>query len=188
MYTSFVPVDLFCPSRDRNRLGIRWTEGFLVYWGWVQEFKACAVSKGRLREAFAVLLDADRPHPLALEVYDMSDRENVFKRLRKLAASAAVGSGVEDAEARARWPLLFAFIAEPTYPDGTARELATVTVFVDTGVFKACLSDRDTQQSLWASSGSLEGLWDALEGRLNDPDADWRRKAAAPALKRGKKG
>lgn len=171
---------------DWRRDGVRWG-GFFLYGGWLGEDRAQAVSCGRLISAFCVTVDAETRPASAVEGYDMSDRVGFFKHLRRLASKASVAGGVEDPDAMSRWPYLVVLLSEPTYPDGEPRQLASMTIFVDGGSWKACLSDRDTDQALFASSETLAGLLDAMEGRLAGPDPDWRRKGAKPSSPRPKK-
>jgi hypothetical protein len=84
------------------------------------------------------------------------------------------GMMLEDKDFQKECPTLYAYVAAPTWPDGSARELSTVIVFVEDGRIKGCLSDKDTGMTLWASSGTLAGLWEALEARLTGDEVDWR--------------
>jgi hypothetical protein len=58
--------------------------------------------------------------------------------------------------------------------EGKARETGTVLIFCEDGLWKACISDRDNDRVLFRACGTLDGLWEALEGALESPAPDWR--------------
>lgn len=74
------------------------------------------------------------------------------------------------------------------WPDGEERETSTLLLFVEDGVFKACLNDRENERGLWATSETLRGSIEALEARLRGGKADWRAWSGSSRNKRGKKG
>jgi len=82
-----------------------------------------------------------------------------------------------------RAPTLGHFLCDESWPDGEARQRSTLVIFVEDGNFKACLSDKDSNTSLWASCKSFDDLLEAMESRLTDDRPDWRR-----ARLKGKKG
>lgn len=71
-------------------------------------------------------------------------------------------------------PRLHEFLSCAVYDDGSARKTGTLLVFVDSGLLKACLSDRDVSQVAFASANSMAGLLEALEGGLLEESLDWR--------------
>lgn len=75
-------------------------------------------------------------------------------------------------------PTLFEFLSAESYEDGTSRQLPTITVFVSPSGFQACLNDRDQSQACFVTSGTLEGLWAALEKGLADDTLAWRPSAS----------
>jgi len=95
----------------------------------------------------------------------------------------AQGGKVEDPKSRKEAPTLLCYLEEAAWPDGELREPSTLIVFVEEGSFKACLSEKNTLKSLWATSKTFWGLLEALESRLTADTLDWR--AQRP---KGKKG
>lgn len=81
-------------------------------------------------------------------------------------------------DVRVKWPHVWDYLALSAYDDGTARQRATVTLFVDQDGPKACLNDRDLGRTLWRSGISFVALLDSLEAALADDSADWRHKPA----------
>jgi len=78
-------------------------------------------------------------------------------------------------------PAVVEYLTASTYPDGSARERSTISIFVEDGVVKACLSDRDQARTLWRSGASVEDAVMALEGAVVDGTADWRRSGGGKA-------
>jgi hypothetical protein len=72
-------------------------------------------------------------------------------------------------------PALSAMLCDETYADGGARKTATLLLFTDGGAFKACLRDRDADETAWVSGEGLEGILDALEAGLQGGRLDWRK-------------
>jgi hypothetical protein len=100
---------------------------------------------------------------------------NAFKSLK----ATGVESLFCDEDFAAEYPTLFAFLAMATDDDGKPRTTSTVMVFIESGVCKACLKERDHDRTLWASAPSILGVFAALETRLNDSPVDWREPAAS---------
>lgn len=78
-----------------------------------------------------------------------------------------------------KYPLLWAMLADPTYDDGSSRELGTLVIFVEHGQLKGCLSDRDVDTVLFRSADGPVDLLMALEEALGGNGADWRQSRAA---------
>jgi len=72
-------------------------------------------------------------------------------------------------------PFLGAFLGDVLYDDGAVRKTGTLLVFVDQGVLKACLSDRDVAEVAFVSASSFEGLMERLEGGLREGALEWRK-------------
>jgi hypothetical protein len=74
-------------------------------------------------------------------------------------------------------PALRAMLCDVSYADGSRRVTATLLVFTDGGAFKACLRDRDTEETAWVTGQGLTGLLDALEVGLQEGRLDWRKES-----------
>lgn len=74
-----------------------------------------------------------------------------------------------------RAPTLGHFLCDECWPGGEVRQRSSLVVFVEDGVFKACLSDKDSGSSLWSSCRSFDDLLEAIEARLTDDRPDWRK-------------
>lgn len=102
------------------------------------------------------------------------------------AEMVRLDSDARDLAFRGRYPALAEWLSAQQYPDGTARETSTLLAFIEGGLYKGCLNDRDNARGLWASSGSFEGLLEALEGHLQAGTGEWRQSAPRQGA-RGKK-
>lgn len=80
-----------------------------------------------------------------------------------------------DTELAANCPALACYLGSDTWEDGEVRQRSSLVMFFEDGVYKVCLSDKDTNMSLWASSRSFLGLSEALEARLTEERVDWRK-------------
>jgi len=78
----------------------------------------------------------------------------------------------DDAE---HWPVLVEFLNLQKFVDGSPRLTGTLLVFVQDGMLKAMLKDREEGLIGFKSYDSLDGLLDALENDLRDDLVDWRK-------------
>jgi len=65
-------------------------------------------------------------------------------------------------------------LVENRFPDGGARQTSTLLLFVEHGVVKVCLNDRDQGCSAWASGSSVGDCLEALEMGLQADSLQWR--------------
>lgn len=81
-------------------------------------------------------------------------------------------------------PLLIDYLTNTRYDDGAVREVSTLNIFIQDGVFKVAVNDRDAEASLYASGETLQLALAAAESRLNANVADWRFWKSAKAKKK----
>jgi len=72
-------------------------------------------------------------------------------------------------------PTLWEYLTEAEYSDGTARRPATLLLFAEDGLVKACLHDRDQGRSAWSSGPGEEECLGSLEEKLVSGTVEWRR-------------
>jgi len=94
---------------------------------------------------------------------------------RRVSGGVALGGGVLDSV-----PLVVDFLCCPTWDDGSARQVGSMTLFCDDGTLKACVNDKEAQLMLFVSGGSLEALLGALEEALRTGGGDWRPSNRGP--------
>lgn len=93
---------------------------------------------------------------------------------------------VADEDFMGLYPLVWQYLTQPTWPDGTPRQPSTVATFTQHGRWTICLTEKNWGLILFATADRIEGLWEALDARLSDPKADWRqdRKSAGQQARR----
>lgn len=74
------------------------------------------------------------------------------------------------------YPLLAAHMGDPIYDDGTPRLTSTLLIFAEQGLWKACLSCRDTEEVAFVSASCVRDLLLKLEDGLEADELDWREK------------
>jgi hypothetical protein len=87
-----------------------------------------------------------------------------------------------DAGAQALYPSLYEFLTATSYDDKSERQLPTLLLFGEDGMWKCCLNDRDQSRMLWVSGASLSALFASLDAAIGGGCAEWR--AAKPWKKR----
>lgn len=88
------------------------------------------------------------------------------------------GEAVESkgvAAMRQELPAVYEYLTLAKMPDGNERQVATLIVFIEDGRWKVCLSDRETDRTLWMSGDTLEDCLLSLDQAIQTGDANWRR-------------
>lgn len=107
-----------------------------------------------------------------LEVYmGKASWDNVFGGTTPASTTAAV----EDPAMAEMYPTLCMMMTETPVLSGKKRQTCTLALVAEDGMFKAGLRDRDRMMSIWVSSPTWEGLWDALESALTQEPPPWRK-------------
>lgn len=89
-------------------------------------------------------------------------------------SGAASSGGFPDQSFETDYPVLYSYLCDTCYSDGTARKTATITMFVDGGYLKACVNDRDNARTAFVTGGTLVELLDSMEGLLCDNKTVWK--------------
>lgn len=97
-------------------------------------------------------------------------------KLSKIGAGKKTpgAAAAKDADLEKSHPAIYTMMAATVDDDGKPRQTSTLTIVMEDGLVKGGLKDRDRNASIWRSSKSLKGLFDALEGALMSGEADWR--------------
>lgn len=80
-------------------------------------------------------------------------------------------------------PALWEHLTLGLWDDGSVRETSTVLVFLQDGVLKACLRDRNRPAVGFVAGVSWEGLFESLEAALVSGKLDWRPDRPMPRKK-----
>jgi hypothetical protein len=170
------PGAVFRPTRQRDswwwRDGVRLVRGAGVIHGW-------SIGWSGLPSVYDSITDAIPPDGDSLRVLE----EFAMSLLRKADLSTRGQDRAKvltDPGFSNRFPVLWSFLTQKTWEDGSARLTSTLLIFEQDGILKAMLKDKDAGLCLWVAGATFEGLYDALEGALSDPRADWRQDRQEP--------
>jgi len=83
---------------------------------------------------------------------------------------------LEDSDFSSMLPALAEHLILTNYEDGTHRQTSTLLIFVDAGVLKMCLSDREIGRSCFVTGRTFEEAFKALDDGLANDTVDWRTK------------
>jgi len=83
------------------------------------------------------------------------------------------------------YPTLLEWMETDRWEDGTQRATTTLFIFVDVGLIKAMLKDRDASKVAFVSGTSLEAVLEAIERGLSEGSTEW--KVDRPPAGRGRK-
>lgn len=73
------------------------------------------------------------------------------------------------------FPNLYARMTDTTWEDGSFRRTDTLTIFLQDGMLKGVLKDRNQDKSAFLSSNTLKDLLEALEAALLDDSLHWKQ-------------
>lgn len=80
-----------------------------------------------------------------------------------------------DAAFTKSYPAVWEYLVVSVWPDGKARERASLLMVVEDGMWKGCVNDREHGRSLWRSGETLLALLASLDEGLRKGAGDWRR-------------
>ena len=84
----------------------------------------------------------------------------------------------EDNEFSTNYPTIFEYLTLNSWGPGQPRSTSTIMLFVDNGVLKLCINDRDNQRSAFFTGTTLSAALVACENALSGETADWRSKSS----------
>ena len=99
-----------------------------------------------------------------------------LKRLKEAVARPGNAPAATDAEWQKLYPAIVEYMTLVMDDDKQQRQTSTLLLFAEGRVWKACLGDRETELSLWASGESVAELLEALEAMLESSTPGWRSK------------
>lgn len=101
--------------------------------------------------------------------------EEAMKRPDAAKPEAGAKGLLKDEHSMKHYPTLVQFLSDDTWDDGGSRTPGSLTFFIEDGIWKACLNDRDAQASLYVTGDNATACMKSLEARLTGATtADWR--------------
>jgi len=98
-----------------------------------------------------------------------------FKKLFGGTVRRDMETALDDADFLKRWPVLNMLLVNLKDDDGKLRLPCTLTIVCEHGMAKAGLRERNEGLNLWVSSGTIMGVFDALEEAVQADPPQWRR-------------
>jgi len=110
------------------------------------------------------------------ECYPFIDCETYMALVKPTVngAGGAVPQVYSDPELKNQYPTLFEYLAAAEYSDGSKRKTATLLVFIELGVCKVCLNDRDVQRQAFVSARTLNEALSVMDDQLQADSVEWR--------------
>lgn len=103
------------------------------------------------------------------------------RKVMSLVKPAVIG-GVTQAPAASResefatlHPSLWEYLSCEQWADGSARVPASLLIFVEGGLLKACVNDRALERTGWATGPTLEAVLASLDAGIASDGIEWRR-------------
>jgi hypothetical protein len=109
---------------------------------------------------------------------------NFLRRPSSNGVRSADGAASVDCAYCQRYPALAEFLTLSEWEPGQLRVTGTLLLFVEEGVWKACLHDRDDCKAAFVSSETFQGLLERVDEGLRGDDFDWRNKRQQSPRKR----
>lgn len=81
-----------------------------------------------------------------------------------------------DHQMASKYPTLFAYLTDRNWGDGSARLTSTILIFVENGVLRVCINDRDNNRSAFVTGVTLEDALNTVETKLCGETMEWRFK------------
>lgn len=90
--------------------------------------------------------------------------------------TGAAGSStpIADPKVSGRFPALWDFVTVTACDNGDPRKTTTLLLFVEGGVWKCCIHDRERDRSAFVAASTLEGLMGKVDKGLDTDSLDWR--------------
>lgn len=99
--------------------------------------------------------------------------EFVQKAKKRSIARSQVTS-IDDPQWQSTYPALHDFMTSDRWDKNTVRKTTTLFLFVDGGLLKACINDRDREETAFVSARTFKELFQAIEEGLQGDTLDWR--------------
>lgn len=96
-----------------------------------------------------------------------------IERRKKSVSKAKKASAGKSAFAKEH-PAIWEYLSLDTGKDGGKRDTASLTIFVDEGQLKCCVSDKEAQEVAFWSAETWEELIAGVEADLSVGEGDWR--------------
>lgn len=88
--------------------------------------------------------------------------------------SGPADADFNDPGLKREYPTLYEYLSLTRYEKGESRVTSTLLIFVENGVLRICLNDRDNNRSVFFTGETLECALASLEAALLSDRVEWR--------------
>jgi len=74
------------------------------------------------------------------------------------------------------YPTLYSYLTERVYGDGKSRVTSTLLIFLEDGVLRICINDRDNNRSAFITGQTIDEALASIEAKLCGDTMEWRMK------------
>jgi len=113
--------------------------------------------------------------PWEMIVYAVADGVCGMKRPPKNSGPGPDAQGMPDASFASRFPTITEYLCCLKYDDGSQRARSALSLFVEDGVFKMAMNDKDTKRSLYVAAEGLQEAFNLMEVALQADNPPWRK-------------
>lgn len=97
-----------------------------------------------------------------------------MKRVTPTTAGGVAATPCLDLEFSGAFPELLLYLTDPSWDDGSSRELASLSLTIEGGLFKLALNDRAQHRTMYLTSQSIREGLELMEDNLASGRGDWR--------------
>lgn len=120
-------------------------------------------------------LDTDKGFGWYIKTINERNAMGIFDDAFNNGEAGTMGQAFSDPEFARSYPTLHAYLTRLDDDAGKKRITATVMIFCEDGVAKGALRERNHDLTLWMTSSSILGLFEALEEALKKRPIEWRK-------------
>jgi len=104
--------------------------------------------------------------------------EEVLQRPKPGERPGPQEAAFDDADFTKSYPTLAAYLTQTKYVTGEHRVTSTILIFIENGVLRLCLNDRDNNRSVFFTGETVEACLISAENAILAGTADWRTKSS----------
>jgi len=113
-------------------------------------------------------------------VNDVKEIPLAFKRPDPNARpTSSVEPPLDDPQWKDTYPNTYSFLFDGYYDDGKARKTGSISVFVQMGALKVCITDKDMSRMAFLTATTWADLWDMVEMAICDDGTVWKASSSS---------
>lgn len=101
----------------------------------------------------------------------------MFLEKRSKSLARARDQAASDESFEKQWPAIFEYLTKLRVKKDVERRTSTMLIFCEDGLWKACVNDRENDETAFWSAPSYEELLTAVESDLAVGQGEWRHRS-----------